>query len=117
VNYWNCNLANEIEAEVDLYIQHRFMDVDSKVPPVLDYIGNGFEKAGITVLFGGDHGDKNCPISCKLNLADPQQRKTIGNLGYHCPLVQFANVECSKDVYDLMNTTVMPMIKAQIIEL
>ena len=65
VHCWNCNLSSEIEAEVDLYFMHLFLSSDKTLDtmPVLDYVAGGFDKPGITVLFGGDHGDKNCPIS------------------------------------------------------
>jgi hypothetical protein len=38
-------------------------------------------------------------------------------LGYQCPVVQFASVQCTKDAYDLMDSTVMPLIKQQLIAL
>jgi hypothetical protein len=120
VFYWNSVLSNEIEAEIDLYLRHLFMsqpEVQHSTMPVLDYAAGGFDKAGITVLFGGDHGDKHCPISCKLNLSSPTERKQKGQLSYQCPVVQFASVQCSKDTYDLMDNTIMPMIKQQLTQL
>jgi hypothetical protein len=85
---------------------------------VLDYNGGGFDKPGVTVLFGGDHGGKHCPISFnKINLSSPQQRKNTSLLSHHCPLVTFASVQCTKDSYDLMDSTVMPMIKEQLLKL
>ena len=80
VYFWNSSLSHEIEAEVDLYIRHVFFERkndgdNSGDIPSLDYLGAGFPQAGVTVLFGGDHGDKNCPISCKLNLSPPRLRK------------------------------------------
>ena len=121
VHYWNGVLSNEIEAEVDLYIQHLFL-VNPKVNvldgvPILDYVGDGFENPGVTVLFGGDHGDKHCPISCKLNLSPPAVRKGKGQLGYQCPVIVFASVQCTKDAYDLMDNTVMPKVKEQLTKL
>jgi hypothetical protein len=70
---WNGNLAHEIEAEVDLYLMHLFMESGNNynTMPIIDYDAGGFDKPGIKVLFGGDHGDKHCPISCKLNLSPP----------------------------------------------
>ena len=88
VRFWNSVLANEVEAEVDLYLRHLFSglgddteedkDVITEMPS-LDYLGPGFPQPGVTVLFGGDHGDKNCPISCKLNLSPPSVRKQKNN--------------------------------------
>jgi hypothetical protein len=118
VHYWNSNLAHEIEAEVDLYLMHLFLEApDLTSPPVLNYQAGGFEKEGITVLFGGDHGDKHCPISCKLNLSSPYVRKEKKQLGYQCPVITFASVQCTKDAYDLMDNTVMPLIKQQLVDL
>jgi hypothetical protein len=119
VHYWNGNLASEIEAEIDLYLQHLFLQnkEDSYTLPCLDYDSNGFNKKGLTILFGGDHGDGHCPISCKLNLSSPEERKQRQELGYQCPVICFASVECSKDSYDLMDKTVMPRVKAQLLEL
>ena len=71
----------------------------------------------MVVLFGGDHGDQNCPISCKINLASPLVRKEKQLLGYQCPVVTFASVECSTDAFELMNKTIMPRVKQQLIEL
>jgi hypothetical protein len=85
--------------------------------PSLDYAGDGFDKAGVTILFGGDHGDKNCPISCKINLSPPTIRKQKKNLGYQCPVVNFANIECSTDSFELLESTIMPIVKQQLTEL
>jgi hypothetical protein len=38
-------------------------------------------------------------------------------LGYQCPFITFASVQCSTDAYDLMDNTVMPLIKEQLTEL
>jgi hypothetical protein len=118
VYYWNSNLAHKVEAEVDLYRRHILLEhPDSTTIPVIDYKADGFDKAGITILFGGDHGDKHCPISCKLNLSPPIVRKEKKQLSYQCPVVTFASVQCTKDAYDLMDSTVMPKIKQQLIDL
>jgi hypothetical protein len=63
-----------------------FQEADANNPlddiPVLDYVGDGFVNPGVTVLFGGDHGDKHCPISCKINLSPPSIRKEKKQLSY-----------------------------------
>jgi hypothetical protein len=112
-------LAHEVEAEVDLYLMHLFMESGNTYDamPILDYIAGGFDKPGITVLFGGDHGNKNCPISCKLNLSPPAVRKKKKLLSYQCPMITFASIQCSKDSFDLMDNTVMPIVKQQLLEL
>jgi hypothetical protein len=120
VHYWNSKLSNEIEAEVDLYLQHLFLlDANNQLNeiPILDYVADGFARPGVTVLFGGDHGDKHCPISCKINLSPPTVRKDKRQLSYECPVVVFGSVECTTDAYGLMNSTVMPMVKKQLMEL
>jgi hypothetical protein len=122
VHYWNSDLGKEIEAEVDLYLRHRFLlsqedNNNNTSVPTIDYAADGFDKPGVTVLFGGDHGDKHCPISCKINFSSPQERKDKQLLSYQCPVVQFASVQCTKDAYDLMNTTVMPTVKQQLLKL
>jgi hypothetical protein len=77
VHFWNSNLSSKIEAEVDLYFHNLFHGNTNNPPPlyadipVLDYAGDGFVSPGVTVLFGGDHGNKHCPISCKINLSPP----------------------------------------------
>jgi hypothetical protein len=118
VQYWNCSLSKEIEAEIDMYLQHVLATSTGIGPfPTLDYDAPGFGERGITILFGGDHGNGSCPISCKLNLCSPSERKQKGLLGYHCPLIPFASVKCSKDSYELMNNTVMPTVKQQLLQL
>jgi hypothetical protein len=121
VHYWKSDLSSEIKAEVDLYLQHLFQEANANNPldniPVLDYVGDGFVNPGVTVLFGGDHGDKHCPISCKISLSPPSIRKEKKQLSYQCPIAVFASVECSKDAYDLLNSTVMPRIKSQLTKL
>jgi hypothetical protein len=105
VHYWNSDLEKEIEAEVDLYLQHR-LSLDTTEDnnnnnlsiPCIDYAADGFERAGIVVLFGGDHGDKHCPISVKLNLSSPEGRKQKKQLSYQCPVVQFASVQ--RQIFD-----------------
>ena len=83
----------------------------------IDYVADGFDTPGVTVLFGGDHGDKNCPISCKINLSPPTVRKEKKNLSYWCPVIQFASVQCTTDAYNLMDSTVMPKVKQQLTKL
>ena len=129
VHFWNCDLANEIEAVVDLYLRHLLLaaaddDAESETQctirnavdgiPSLDYVGDGFVKPGVTLLFGGDHGDRNCPISCKINLSPPTVRKEMKMLGFQCPLICFASIQCTTDAYDLMDATVMPLVKQQL---
>jgi hypothetical protein len=120
VHFWNSKLANEIEVETDLYLQHLVLqnkDNSSFILPCLDY-ANGFDTKGVTVLFGGDHGDNHCPINCKLNLSPPEERKKRQDLGYQCPVVCFASVACSKDVFELIiASTAMPTVKEQLQEL
>jgi hypothetical protein len=119
VNYWTSSLSKEIEAEIDIYLQHVFAERDNSSAtisfPTIDYETPGFER-GVTVLYGGDHGNEHCPISCKLNLTSPAVRKEKKELGYHCPLFQFASVKCTKETYELMKSTVMPKVKEQIIQ-
>lgn len=119
VEYWNASLLSEIEAEVDIHLKEVLAETESiESIPTIDYMADGFSQAGITFLVGGDHGDKNCPISAKLNLSSPQKRKQNGNkLSMQCPVVQFASVRCSKDAYDLMDSTVMPAIKSELNQL
>jgi hypothetical protein len=119
VHYWNAQLSKEIEAEVDLYLHQVFINgsTNNRSIPLIDYKADGFDKPGVTVLFGGDHGDKHCPISCKINMLPPKVRKECSNLGCHCPMITFASVMCSKDTYELMNNTVMPMVKQQLNDL
>jgi hypothetical protein len=117
VEYWNACLLSEIEAEVDIHLMLAETESIESIPTI-DYMADGFSQPGITVLIGGDHGDKNCPISAKLNLSSPQVRKQDGNkLSMQCPVVQFASVRCSKDAYDLMDSTVMPAIKSELNQL
>jgi hypothetical protein len=119
VCFGNSKLAHEIVAEVDLYIRHLFLlDTNNELNaiPLLDYVADGFDRPGVTVLFGGDHGDRHCPISCKINLSLPAVQKEKRQLSYQCPVVVFASVECSADAYSLMDSTVMPMVKQQLKE-
>lgn len=114
VHYWNSSLLNEVVAEADLYLAHYFIDYPTRQSvPTISYEADGMAE-GATVLIGGDHGDKNCPISAKLNLTSPQERKRRGELNYLCPIVQFASIECSKDTYDLLVETVMSGVKEQV---
>jgi hypothetical protein len=76
-------------------------------------VAHGFDKAGITVLFGGDHGGGHCPISIKLNLTSLQERKAHNDLGRHCPVIPIASIKCSKDTYGLLEATIMPTVQQQ----
>jgi hypothetical protein len=116
IEFWNCDLQSEIEAEVDMYLSSVFKVDDNASPiiPAIDYKAHGFDTKGVTVLIGGDHGDKNCPISMKIQFTSPQERKRLRHLSFHCPMVQFASVKCSKDTYLLLNSTIMKTIKEQL---
>jgi hypothetical protein len=121
VNDWNSSLLREIEAEIDIYLCMLFLkesvpDSNATIPTI-DYNADGFDKPGITILIGGDHGDGHCPITAKLNLSSPAERKEKKDLGYGCPIIQFASVECTKDAYELLDLTIMPKIKREITEL
>ena len=116
-NYWTANVFKEIEAEVDMFLHDQMGDNASRNIPTIDYDVNGFEGRGVAVVFGGDHGDKACPISMKLNLTSPEERKQRGELNYHCPIIQVASVDCSKDTFGLLQNTVMPSMRTQMIRL
>jgi hypothetical protein len=49
----------------------------------------------------------------------PEERKKLGQLAYQCPFITFfaSVLQCSTDSYSLMDNTVMPLIKEQLIEL
>ena len=85
-HYWNVDLSAQVCAEIDLHIQHKLTmnnsNANHSIEMVIDYMSPGFDSKGIAILFGGDHGDKSCPMSVKMNLASPQQRKEKGKLNY-----------------------------------
>jgi hypothetical protein len=70
VLYWNALLTQEIKEEVDMYLCC-VIDKATDCIPTLEYHATGFDKAGVTILFGGDHGDHHSPISFKLNFSSP----------------------------------------------
>jgi hypothetical protein len=50
-------------------------------------------------------------------MSPQQERKRREQLGYQCPLITFASVQCSNDQFDPMDNTVMPLIEKQLKEL
>lgn len=106
---------DEVTAEVNLHIAKHFIeDPHSQVIPTLDYKAHGFKRPGVTVLLGGDHGDKKLSNKRQLNLTSPEHRKHDGDLNKGCPMVQFASVECTKDTYSMLNNRIMPKVKEDI---
>jgi hypothetical protein len=79
----------------------------------LDYCAPSNEK-GITILLGGDHGDRYFPFHAKIHLTSPMERKKRRNLSYECPIVQITCCECAKDKYIVLNETVMPRLESNI---
>ena len=119
-NYWTTSLSSQVLAEVDLHIQHLFqLNGDLNTIPTLDYPSPGFGAAGdgIVILFGGDHGDTSCPVSAKINFSSPAERKQMGDIGYQCPIIPIASIDCTKDTYEILNNTVMPVVRQHIINL
>ena len=119
-SFWNCDMLLEVAAEIDLHLHTHFLEKpDFKIASgLLDYGAPGFiNSPGIVVLFGGDHGAGACPVSLKLNLTSPQERKTRGELNYRCPTLQVASIDCSKDTFELLSNTVMPQLKGQMVQL
>ena len=116
-NYWHANMFKEIEAEIDIFLQQQMNTRVASVVPTIDYNAAGFSRPGVVVIIGGDHGDKACPISLKMNLVAPQIRKQRRELNLHCPTIQVASVDCSKDTLELLQNTVMPSIRSQLIQL
>jgi len=116
-SFWNSDLLVEVASEIDLLFHTMFTEkLDLTAVTSLDYGAPGFaEKPGIVVLFGGDYGAGNCPCSLKLNFSSPQERKARGELNWRCPTIQIASIECTKDTYELLNSTIMPRIKSQIL--
>jgi len=90
---------------------------DMLTPPNVDYGAPGFDEEGVMVLFGGDHGAGACPCMLKLNFSSPVERKNWKELNYWCPTVQIASIDCSKDSFELLSNTIMPMIRTQLIQL
>jgi len=118
-SFWNCDMLVEVASEIDMLCHGMFLDkLDMTAVPSLDCGAPGFpDKPGVVVLFGGDHGAGNCPCSMKLNFSSPQQRKERGKLNWRCPTIQIASIECTKDSFELLSNTIMPRIKAQLIDL
>jgi len=115
--HWNADVLKEIASEIDLHLQCLF-DIEQQVTvPTIDYIAPGFVDKGVVILFGGDHGDKSCPISAKINFMSPEERKKQNTINLQCPTIQIASVDCSKDAFELLQNTVMPRIREQLIRL
>jgi len=114
--HWNSDILKEIAAETDPHLKHRFTKEEHLLtPPSLDCGVAGFEGNGILSLIGGDHGDKACPTSAKMNLVSPVVRKGMKDLNCQCPTVQIASIDCPKDVCDLLKKTAMPRTRTQLI--
>ena len=119
-SYWNSDLALEVAAEIDLHLYSCFLEKpDLKIlPALLDYGAPGFiNSPGVVVLFSGDHGAGACPITLKLNLSSPQERKERGELNFRCPTLQIASIDCSKDSFELLTNAAMPRVKEQMAQL
>ena len=122
---WNCELLLEVAAEIDLLLHAIFLDkpgapvdTNGRRIPLLDYNAPGFDDSpGIVVLFGGDHGAGACPCHLKLNFSSPEERKLRGELNYHCPTIQIASIDCTKDSLELLSNTAMPRLKQQLVQL
>jgi hypothetical protein len=118
IDYWSTRLASQVLAEIELFIRHYFLaNADVTDIPSLDYEQPGCVGGGLVVLFGGDHGDKACPISVKLNLQSPKVRKELRQLNEQCPTLPIASINCSKDTYEILQRTVMPQVRIDINEL
>ena len=112
--YWNTSLPAQLTAEVDLHLQHLFeVNADLHQIPCIDYT-TPCDTAGITILYGGDHGDTSCPISAKINFTSPATRKKKNDIGYQCPTIPIASIDCTKDTYEILQNTVMPGVRRDI---
>jgi hypothetical protein len=114
-NYCIVPIEKEICLEVQKYLQSigtiRNLDYDH---PDQEIVGGS---PGITVLFGGDHGDGKFRFHAKPHLSSPHERKKRGDLSFGCPLTPMCNLECRKDTHGLLESTVMPAISNGIKEL
>jgi len=116
-SHWNLDSLLEVASEIDL-----LFDTNNPASPpskalIAAHLTGFADKPGIVVLFGGDHGAGNCPCSLKLNFSSPQARKERGELNWRCPAMQIASIECTKDSFELLSSTIMTMIKTQLINL
>ena len=81
--------------------------------PSLDCCAPSNEK-GITILLGGDHGQRHFRFHAKIHLSSPQERKDRGELSHQCPMVQIACCDCAKDKCSVLKATVMPRLARDI---
>ena len=107
-NYCIVPIEKEICLEVQKYLQSigeiRNLDYDH---PDQEMVGGS---PGITVLFGGDHGDGKFRFHAKPHLSSPHERKERGDLSFGCPLTPMCNLECRKDTHGLLESTVMKTV-------
>jgi hypothetical protein len=106
-NFCIIPIEKEICLEVQKYLQSigevRNLDYD---PP--DRVIGG--SPGITVLFGGDHGNGKFRFHAKTHLSSPLERKKRDDLSFGCPLIPMCNLECRKDTHGLLAKTVMKSV-------
>jgi hypothetical protein len=106
-NFCIIPIEKEICLEVQKYLQSigevRNLDYD---PP--DRVIGG--SPGITVLFGGDHGNGKFRFHAKTHLSSPLERKKRDDLSFGCPLIPMCNLECRKDTHGLLSKTVMKSV-------
>jgi hypothetical protein len=71
-------------------------------------------KKGMTILLGGDHGQRHFRFHAKIHLTSPQEGKDRGELAHQCPMVQITCCDCAKDKHLVLKATVVPRMAKDI---
>jgi hypothetical protein len=115
--FFNTQLGEDICREIEGYLFKLILSPSDGAAfseiPSLDYCAPSSEK-GITILLGGDHGDRYFRFHAKIHLTSPMERIKCRDLFYECPIVQIACCECTKDKYIILKETVKPRLDVSI---
>ena len=115
--FFNTHLDEDICLEIEGHLFKRLLSPADGTAvsdtPSLDYCAPSNEK-GITILLGGDHGDRYFRFHAKIHLTSPMEKKKRRDLSYECPIVQIACCKCAKDKYIVLKETVMPRLESDI---
>ena len=100
IQFWTYNVTDLVLLDFERLLQVEFPHIDSPFGYDIDD-GNGGCKQGVLVSIGSDHGGGKSRFIVRVNYLGSQSRREVGKSEFGSRFLQFAEVSCKKDVWEV----------------
>ena len=104
IKYWYYDISNLLEIDYDRFVKSQFDKNEYKIEYGYKYYTQNGEKMGVYLIIGSDHGAGKSRYLLRTLFCNSESRRQHGNkVDYGTRTVQFAEVDCKKDVVEVQS--------------